>query len=101
MDVKRLAVLTEKDANRIAKYLRAWNLLCSNTNDENMNEFQYNSIATQEQPMPLKENQFRPLTPEQIEMSRQRRAEISQIITDGLHEDNKEIFGEDYLDKKG
>ena len=65
-----------------------------------MNEFQYNSIATQEQPMPLKENQFRPLTPEQIEMSRQRRAEISQIITDGLHEDNKEIFGEDYLDKK-
>ena len=100
MDVKRLAALTEKDANRIAKYLRAWTLLCSTANGENMNEFQNNSIATQEQLMPLKESRYLRLTPEQAEISRQRMAEISKMITGGLHEDNKEIFGTDYLNKK-
>ena len=51
-------------------------------------------------PMPSKEKRYPKLTPEQIEISRQRMAEVSKMIMEGLHEDNKEIFGTDYLNKK-
>ena len=52
-----------------------------------------NSHTIPEQPTLSKESRFRKLTPEQIEMSRQRDAEISAIVIETLHKDNLEIFG--------
>lgn len=51
-------------------------------------------------PMPSKEKVYLRLTPEQAEMSKKRMDALSEAIIQGLHEDNKEIFGADYLDKK-
>ena len=59
-----------------------------------------NSPTIPEQPMPSKENRSLRLTPEQIEMSRQNRAALSKAVIQGLHQDNQEIFGDDYLNPK-
>lgn len=50
--------------------------------------------------MPSAENQLRKLTPEQQAELEDNWTETSKAITDGLHKDNREIFGADYLDKK-
>ena len=65
------------------------------TNDDKTPDF---STANPEQP-PSKAKVYPRLTPEQAEMSRKRMNAISEMIIQGLHEDNKEFFGPDYLNQ--
>jgi hypothetical protein len=67
---------------------------------KNSEPIQNNLTTTQEQPTLSKENRSLRLTPEQIEMSRQNSEALSKAVIQGLHEDNLEIFGEDYLNPK-
>ncbi len=53
--------------------------------------------TTQEQPTPSKENRSSNATP--VREARELPADVVNAITNGLHKDNQEIFGQDY-DKK-
>lgn len=98
MDIKRLAILTDKDTTRISKYLRAWTSLARKTNDSDKNNSVINVNMPQEQDTRSTENQFRKLTPEQTQMVEDRHKELSEAVIQGLHQDNQEIFGEDYIE---
>ncbi len=63
---------------------------------KNMSEIKNQKDTTQEQPTPLKERVYPRLTPEQVEIARQSGEALSKAVIQGLHEDNQEIFGEDY-----
>ena len=56
--------------------------------------------TNQEPTMLLKGAQSRRLTPKQIAIATELREKLSQAIIQGLHKDNQEIFGEDYLNQK-
>ncbi len=55
--------------------------------------------TTQEQEMHSEANPSLRLTPEQIAKATESRERLSQAIIQGLHQDNIEIFGEDYIKK--
>lgn len=58
-----------------------------------------NQDVLSEQQTPLKANLSRSLTPEEREISKQMGETASKAILQSLHEDNLEIFGEDYFKK--
>lgn len=100
MDVKRLETLTDKDATRIAKYLQAWSLLNSKDNDFDSNNPAQTSVTTVGQETPLRGKPLTKLTPELEAKSKELADKTAKAIIDGLHKENQEIFGEDYLNPK-
>lgn len=99
MDVKRLETLTDEDVERIAKYLRAWRSLNLKTADLDINNPAIKSDMIPEQPTTLKEKRFKRLTPEQEAKLKASGDRMSEAVINGLHRDNIEIFGEDYIKK--
>ena len=60
-------------------------------------EKQNDSSILLEQQIPLKETQPRSLTPEQQAKAKENSEILSKAMIEGLHQDNLEIFGEDYI----
>lgn len=99
-DVKRLETLTDRDATRIAKYLRAWRSLNFQIKNEvDTDNPTIESDENHEPPVHSKEKPCRKLTPEQEARLKETGDRLSRAIIDGLHKDNQEIFGEDYIEK--
>ncbi len=93
MDVKRLEILTDRDAKRIAKYLRAWTLLSLKTNDLDTKNPALKSVMTPEQQTHSKDDQSLRLTPEDVAELDALQEQTDRAILKGLAQDNLEIFG--------
>lgn len=100
MDVKRLKTLTDKDTARLAKYLRSWILLNSKDKNFDPNNSAQTPVSTVGQKKLYTGKPLTKLTPELAAESKALMDKTSKAVIDGLHRENQEVFGEDYLNQK-
>ncbi len=69
------------------------------TNDSDTNNGVIKSTPVPDEQTPFKENQSLRLTPELVAKVERSNDALDRAIIEGLHRDNLEIFGEDYIKK--